>query len=87
MALDTSASRKSSDGVGRRDEGQSQFRQMAHDLKNHLGVISMGIDALRTACEEADRDEVCEMIRRDGIEPIRSLAAQLVELAGRNPHD
>jgi hypothetical protein len=81
MATNTAATQDFREGADLSGTRHKQMGQLAHDLKNHLGVICMGIDVVQSASDDVEREEVCEMIREDGIEPIRALIAQISELA------
>lgn len=59
---------------------QQPARQLAHDVKGQLAVVTMGLEALKMLRDdEAAFNEVFETIRRDGIEPLKGAISQLIK--------
>jgi hypothetical protein len=59
------------------DEG---IRQLHHDARTHLFVVTMGLRVLEASREKAEHfAEVLEVIRRDGIEPLQDELRRLIE--------
>ena len=64
-------------------EIDEQIRQIDHDIKSTLSVITIGLQALEGACgEPAEFSELRTLIEDQGVEPLKKLIAKLVELAG-----
>ncbi len=64
------------------EERPKKLRQLEHDIKTYLGVVTMGMQALKLVRE--DPDEFAEMhqsIEEEGVEPLKAIVAQIVELA------
>jgi hypothetical protein len=57
------------------------LRQLRHDAKTHLFVVSMGLKVLEASRHNADHfADTLESIRRDGIEPLQQNVRRLIEL-------
>jgi hypothetical protein len=60
----------------------SDYRQLAHDIKSQLAVVSLGMEALKGVRSNADEfASVMESIRRDGVEPLKQSVSDLVRWA------
>ncbi len=59
-----------------------ELRQLVHDLKNQLYVINMGLEVLRGARDNPEEiTRLLASIRADGLEPLKSSIARLIEAA------
>lgn len=64
-----------------REQRQEQLRQLRHDLNNHLGVVSTGIQALAGTRDDAEVfAELQSMIEKDGIEPMKAIVDEILEM-------
>lgn len=58
---------------------EQQVRAYAHEIKNGLYVVQMGIEALKSVRSDAHQfEEVCNTIEQDGIEALRNATAELI---------
>ena len=65
-----------------RTERQQQLRKLGHDVRTPLGIVCTGLEALKGMREDADSfAEIYETIQRDGIEPLKTIIAELVDVA------
>ncbi len=56
------------------------LRKLAHDLRSPLSIIAMGIEATRAVKNDPTQLEaLCDMMAREGVEPMKRLIADLVE--------
>jgi len=59
----------------------SRARTVGHEVKNHLFVVGMGLETLKTARQnEAQFNELLEMVRQNGLEPLKASIAELIAL-------
>jgi hypothetical protein len=59
-----------------------QLRRLVHDVKNQLYVINMGLEVLRGARDNPEEiSRLIASIRTDGLEPLKTTVAQLIEAA------
>lgn len=59
-----------------------QLRQLGHDIKSYLGVVTMGFEALDGAkSDPEDFAEVLSVIRQEGVKPLKESVLELIELA------
>ncbi len=64
-----------------------QWEQMAHDIKGHLAVVSLGLEALSGVRNDADKFAAAvEAIRKDGMEPLKQAIAALISRASKQQH-
>ncbi|EAQ79785.1 hypothetical protein [Blastopirellula marina] len=76
MTADNGAT--SADAAARKE----QLRQLGHDIKSYLGVVTMGFQALDGA--KGDPEEFAELfgiIQEDGIKPLKQTVLDMVKLA------
>ena len=64
-------------------------RDISHEAKTHLLVLRMGLELLEKAKNDPKQiDQLIEMMRHDGLEPLRDLVAELVErIEKQNPSE
>ncbi|WP_166819865.1 hypothetical protein [Thalassoroseus pseudoceratinae] len=63
-------------------ERRKQLRQLEHDLRNYLGVVSTGMEALTGARDEPEMfSELHQMIEQQGIEPLKKVIADMITVA------
>ena len=63
-------------------------RHLIHEIKNQLYIINMGLEVLRNARQSDDEfAKVVATIRSDGLEPLKTSVAALMERASRQPVD
>jgi len=56
------------------------LRKLAHDLRSPLSIVAMGIEATRAMKHDPDQlDALCDMMAREGVEPIKRIIAEMVE--------
>lgn len=56
------------------------LRKLAHDLRSPLSIIAMGIEATRAMKNDPNQlDALCDMMAREGVEPIKRIIAEMVE--------
>ena len=56
------------------------LRKLAHDLRSPLSIIAMGIEATRAMKNDPSQlDALCDMMAREGVEPMKRLIAEMVE--------
>jgi signal transduction histidine kinase len=56
------------------------LRKLAHDLRSPLSIISMGIEATRAMKNDPTQlDALCDMMAREGVEPLKRIISDLVE--------
>ena len=61
---------------------EEHLRTLAHDLKNCLSVISMGMAALEAVREDAAQfADVQAAIKKDGVDPLKNGLSTLLALA------
>lgn len=62
-------------------EGRQRLEELSHDIKNHLLVVSMGLDALTAVREDSTEfADMLETIKRDGVESLKQSVAELLDL-------
>lgn len=55
-------------------------RKLAHDLRSPLSIIAMGVEATRAMKNDPHQiDALCDMMAREGVEPIKRMIAEMVE--------
>jgi hypothetical protein len=86
MVLQAGSKQNCEDAPSSVGKPPNSFGQAMHDLNNHLGVISLGIDGIECG-DQTDVRELCQLVRMEGIEPMRLLLAQLQELSARQKRD
>ena len=70
------------------ESSRGQLRQLEHDLKTHLGVISMGLHALDGAREEPVEFEMLrKAIDQEGVKPLKEIISRLIDLACRDQNE
>jgi hypothetical protein len=63
-----------------REQLHKILRKLAHDLRSPLSIVAMGIEATRAMKNDpAQLDALCDMMAREGVEPIKQLIAEMVE--------
>ena len=66
--------------------GAGQLRQLAHDLRTPLSVISMGLEILKQVRHDDEQfARVMTMISAEGVEPMKTLIANVADLAASAP--
>lgn len=56
------------------------LRKLAHDLRSPLSIIAMGIEATRAMKNDPSQlDALCDMMAREGVEPIKRIITEMVE--------
>lgn len=66
------------------EERLKQLRQLEHDTKNYLGVISTGMQALAGVRDDPETfDELHTTIEEEGIAPLKQVIADLIAVACR----
>ncbi len=64
------------------EEHRKQLRQLQHDIKTHLGIVTMGLQALEGARNEPETFfEICRMIKDDGAEPLKEIVSEILRIA------
>ncbi|TWU14331.1 hypothetical protein CA54_31760 [Symmachiella macrocystis] len=64
------------------EERPEILRRLAHEIKSHLGVVTMGMQALKLVREDPDEfAEIHKSIEKEGVEPLKAIVAQIVDLA------
>ncbi|QDT33265.1 hypothetical protein [Thalassoglobus polymorphus] len=59
-----------------------QLRQLQHDMKTYLGVVTMGLQALEVVREDPEEfAELSQTIAEEGVEPLKQVVAEIVDLA------
>lgn len=67
------------------DQRHEQLRQLEHDMKNYLGVITMGLQALEAVREDPEQfAQMSQTIDKEGIQPLKQIVTRLVDVASRN---
>lgn len=72
------------DSVAAGGPSPSEVRRLAHEIKNQLYVVQMGLEVLQSV--RTDPDEFVRMVTyicKDGLEPLKSTLSSLIELAER----
>ena len=63
-------------------ERRQQLRQLEHDLKTYLGVVSTGMQALTGARDEPDVfSELHKTFEEEGIDPLKKVIADIIAVA------
>lgn len=61
---------------------REQLRQLEHDMRSHLGIVTMGVQALEAFREDADQfAELSRTIEEEGVKPLKQTIAQIMALA------
>lgn len=64
------------------EKHRKQLRQLEHDMKSYLGVVTMGMQALKLVREDPEEfTEMHKSIEEEGVEPLKAIVAQIVDLA------
>ena len=64
------------------EDRRKQLRQLQHDIKTHLGIITMGLHALEGARNEPETfDEIIKMINSSGAEPLKEIVSEILKIA------
>jgi hypothetical protein len=64
------------------DERREKLRQLQHDLRTHLGVISTGLQVLAGSRDDpAEFAAMQEMILTSGLKPLEKGVAEIIALA------
>ncbi|MCG6158298.1 hypothetical protein [Rubinisphaera margarita] len=59
----------------------SRARAVGHEVKNHLFVVGMGLETLKTARPNEEQfRELLEMVRQNGLEPLKASIEELISL-------
>lgn len=81
-----SMEQKSEAGVHLAPEQIKRLRQLAHDMRSSLSVISMGVQLLEQSRNNPREFlELCEMMQTRGIESLTDQIDSLGEFYGRRP--
>ena len=65
---------------------QQKLRQLAHDMRSSLSVISMGLQLLAISRNSQEEfDEMCEMMQTRGIDSLTQQIDAMAELYRRQP--
>ncbi|QDT15016.1 hypothetical protein [Alienimonas californiensis] len=68
------------------DPRQQRLRQLGHDVKTQLLVVSLGLEALQGLRDDPEEfAQVCQEIRRDGVEPMKELIDAILKTAHAAP--
>ena len=66
---------------------QQKLRQLAHDMRSSLSVISMGLQLLAISRQSQEEfDEMCEMMQTRGIDSLTQQIDAMAELYRRQPN-
>ncbi len=61
---------------------KEQLRQLQHDMKTYLGVVTMGLQALEAVREDPEEfAELSQTIVQEGVEPLKQIVAEIVDVA------
>ncbi|REJ88769.1 MAG: hypothetical protein DWQ34_21110 [Planctomycetota bacterium] len=64
------------------EQRAGDLRQLEHDIKSYLNVVSMGLFALEGVKDEPDKvADLCKTIEEDGVKPLKGIVAEIVALA------
>ncbi|HBN79660.1 MAG TPA: hypothetical protein DD473_28330 [Planctomycetaceae bacterium] len=64
------------------EDRRKQLRQLQHDIKTHLGIVTMGLHTLESARDEPETfAEICRMIKESGAEPLMEIVSEILEIA------
>lgn len=64
------------------EERRKQLRQLEHDMKTHLGVVTMGLQALEGVREDAKEfSEMSQTIEEEGVKSLKRIVAEIVAIA------
>ena len=65
-----------------REERRQQLRQLEHNMKTYLGIVTMGVQALASVREDpAEFAEVSRLIEEDGVQPLKQIIAEIIAIA------
>ncbi|MCA9114606.1 MAG: hypothetical protein KDA79_05935 [Planctomycetaceae bacterium] len=68
------------------DERGTRLRQLQHDIKTNLSIISMGLQALPGLKDEPEEfKELCQTIEESGVRPLKEMVAEIIEVALSEP--
>ena len=63
------------------EKRREQLRQLEHDMKTYLGVITTGLHALKLVRENPDDfAEMHQTIEKEGVDPLKAIVAQIINL-------
>lgn len=66
---------------------QQTLRQLAHDMRSSLSVISMGLQLLAVSRQSQEEfDEMCDMMQTRGIDTLTQQIDAMTELYRRKPN-
>ncbi|MCC9604998.1 hypothetical protein LOC68_25175 [Blastopirellula sp. JC732] len=69
-------------------ERRQQLRQLGHDIKSHLGVVTMGFQALDGVKSDPEEfAEIYAVIQEEGVKPLKESVLALIELACQEPKE
>lgn len=72
------------DQTGLPDNPSARLRQLAHDLRSPLSILSMGVETLKSFRTDPEQfDQICNMLLTDGVEPMKQLINRVAEEAER----
>lgn len=61
---------------------REQLRQLSHDIKSYLGVVTMGFQALDGAkADPAEFAEIYAVIQEEGVKPLKQSVLDMLDLA------
>jgi signal transduction histidine kinase len=61
-------------------EQAERLRQLTHDLRSPLSILSMGVETLKSLrADEQQFDLVCSMLSKEGIEPLKEMISRLAD--------
>jgi len=72
--------------VDESEAASQRLRQLAHDLRTPLSIMSMGLEVLQHVRNDDEQfGEMCRMMSREGIEKIKALIEALAPSDDRGP--
>ncbi len=67
------------------EERRQQLRQLEHDMRTYLGVVTMGVQALDAFRDDAEEfAELSRTIEEEGVKPLRETIAEIISVALRD---